>query len=178
MSDKLAPRREKFCQEYVLDLNASAAARRAGYSADSAGSEAARLMQIDAVKARIEELKAERRERLQMDADMLLRRLVDEANADAADLYDENGDLRPMGEWPLIWRQGLVSGFDLETLTDDDGRVMARLKKVRISDRIKRLELLGKHIGVQAFKEQVEHSGKVDVAAHILEARKRAGSTD
>jgi hypothetical protein len=44
--------------------------------------------------------------------------LVDEAEADLADLYDDDGNLLPIHDWPKIWRQGLVQGMDIEELFD------------------------------------------------------------
>lgn len=48
------------------------------------------------------------------------------------------------------------------------------LRKVKISDRLKRIELIGKHIGVQAFKERVEVDATEDLAALLSRARERA----
>ncbi len=99
-----------------------------------------------------------RSERTKIDADWVLTRLTHEAMADLADLYTENGELRPVAEWPLIWRQGLVSGLDV----DEDiqgGTKVGQVTKVRLSDRIRRLELIGKHVNVQAFAERKEIGG-------------------
>ena len=157
MSD-LTAKQARFVEEYLLDLNATQAAIRAGYAESGASVEGARLL----ANAKIGEavaagLKA-RSERTQIDADWVLKRLADEATADIADLYDDNGNLLPPKEWPLIWRQGLVSGFDSEELFEGRGEERTRvgtLRKVKLSDRIRRIELIGKHVGVQAFREKV-----------------------
>ena len=96
-----------------------------------------------------------RSERTQVDADWVLRRLRDEAEADLADLYDKNNSLRPVSEWPEIWRSGLVAS--VESSIAQDG---TRVDKVRLSDRIKRTELIGKHMDVKAFVERKEMTGK------------------
>jgi phage terminase small subunit len=75
------------------------------------------------------------------------------------DLYTEDGRIKPVKDWPLIWRQGLVAGLEVETIGEGAGH----LTKIKLSDRIKRLELIGKHIDVQAFKEKVEHSGAMSI---------------
>ncbi len=47
-------------------------------------------------------------------ADWVLTRLTAEAEADLTDLYAVDGELKPVRDWPLIWRQGLVSGLDVD----------------------------------------------------------------
>ncbi len=89
------------------------------------------------------------------ETDYVLRRLHDEAEADLADIYYENNSLRPVSEWPEISRSGLVAS--METLIAQDG---TRVDKVRLSDRLKRIELIGKHVDVKAFVERKEVTGK------------------
>jgi phage terminase small subunit len=73
----LEPKEEQYCQEYLLDLNQTQAAIRAGYSEASARNLASRLMTKANVLARIAELKAARVERVQVDSDWVLRRLLE-----------------------------------------------------------------------------------------------------
>lgn len=158
----LTPKQERFVSEYLLDLNATQAAIRAGYSERTANEQGARLLAKASVAAAIAEAKAARSERTKIDADWLLRRLADEAEADVADLYNDDGSLKPVKDWPPIWRKGLVAGLDVEEVTIE-GSVVGIIRKLKLSDRTKRLELIGKHVGVQAFKEQVEHTGAMSI---------------
>jgi len=171
----LSPKQERFCQEYLLDLNATQAGIRAGYSPKTAGSQAHDLLKKPEIEARIEELKAERSKRTQIDADWLLRRLAAEAEADVAELYDEHGNLLPVKEWPEIWRKGLVQSIDIEALSNDEGEGGVVVKKIRVSDRIRRLELIGKHVAVQAFQENVNHTGLDALAERLARAKQRSG---
>ena len=82
-----------------------------------------------------------------------------EAEADVADLYGEGGALKPVKEWPLIWRQGLVAGLDINEKFED-GEKTGQVTKIRLSDRIKRIELIGRHVNVQAFVDRKEITGK------------------
>lgn len=91
--------------------------------------------------------------------------------ADLADLYGDDGQLLPVKEWPLIWRQGLVQGIEAEELTHE-GVTMGIVRKVKLSDRVKRIELIGRHVNVQAFKEQLEVT-VTDRAAMLQRARQR-----
>lgn len=150
----LSHRHQRFVDEYIVDLNGTEAAIRAGYSAKSARAQASQLLALPDVQAAVTEAQASRRERTKIDADWVLRRLADEADADLADLYDENGALKPVKDWPTIWRKGLVAGVEVEELREE-GAAVGFVRKVKLSDRIKRIELIGKHVGVQAFREQL-----------------------
>lgn len=190
----LNARRRRFVDEYLIDLNATQAAIRAGYSARTANEQGSRLLAHASVAAAIEKAKAERAERTKVDADWLLKRLSEEATADMADLYDDNGALKPVKEWPLIWRQGLVAGVETETLRPRGSRGTGQWRgqhqdveaggeteeetvvtKVRLSDRVKRLELIGKHIDVQAFREKVEVELTGSLAERLARAKARSG---
>lgn len=154
----LTNRHQRFVDEYIIDLNATQAAIRAGYAPKAANKQAHLLMLRPDVQAAIAEAQASRSERTKIDADWVLRRLVDEAEADMADLLDESGALKPVREWPLIWRKGLVAGLDVEEIRQD-GAVVGVIRKVKMSERHKRTELIGKHVRVQAFNEKVEFTG-------------------
>jgi len=158
----LTPKQAAFVREYLLDLNATQAAIRAGYSAKTAEQQGPRLLGNVGVSAAIMQAQAGRAERLQVDADWVLRRLADEAEADLADLYDEYGGLRPVHDWPPIWRKGLVAGIEAEEIRQD-GSVVGTIRKVKLSDRIKRIELIGKHVNVQAFRENVHNTGAMAI---------------
>lgn len=161
----LNAKQQRFVDEYLVDLNATAAAKRAGYSEKTAYSIGEENLKKPEIAEAIEKAKAARAERTRVDADWLLRRLADEASADLADLYDESGSLKPIADWPLIWRQGLIAGVETATEKsgDEDAKEVSTVRKVKLSDRTRRLELIGRHIDVQAFRDRVEFSGKVNV---------------
>lgn len=150
----LNPQRRRFVEEYLVDLNGTEAAIRAGYSAKSAKAQASQLLAVPEIQAAVSEAQASRSVRTKIDADWVLSRLAEEADADVADLYDESGALKPVKDWPLIWRKGLVAGLDVEEVREE-GVTVAVVRKVKLSDRTKRIELIGKHVGVQAFREQL-----------------------
>jgi phage terminase small subunit len=109
-------------------------------------------------QARIAARQAARTERTDVDSDFVLRRLLAEVNADAADLYGADGQLLPVPQWPEVWRRGLVSTIRTTRLY---GRGAERETEIGVQtdvvlvDRARRLELLGKHIKVNAFAERV-----------------------
>jgi len=170
---ELSDKQQAFVREYLVDLNGTQAAIRAGYSVKTANEQAARLLANVSVSEAVKTALEERAEKTGIDAEWVLRRLALEANADVADIYDDKGGLKPVKDWPLIWRQGLVAGIDAEVT--DTGSI---IHKVKLSDRVKRLEMIGRHVGVQAFKDRVEHDVSDDLASILSKARERAFGND
>lgn len=176
----LTPKQRLFAIEYLRDLNATEAAIRAGYSEKSAAMLGYQLLQIPIVREAIDTEMVDRAKRIKRDADGLLQRLWDEVDADIADLYDADGALKPVREWPMVWRKGLVAGMEIVTIAgaepEEAGEMLegqphggalkrsrkpeARIAKIKLSDRARRLELIGRHHGVQAWKDNV----KTDIA--------------
>lgn len=155
----LTDKQEAFCREYLIDLNATQAAIRAGYSEKTAHEQASRLLAHVNVKKRIQVLMEARKKRIEVNADYVLKRLVDIDQMDVVDILNESGDLKPIKAWPKVWRTTL-SGLDIAAIRLEGAEAL--LKKIKWPDKIKNLELLGKHIAVQAFREQVSnaHTGK------------------
>lgn len=166
----LTDKQEMFCREYLVDLNATQAAIRAGYSEKTANEQGAQNLAKLSIAQRIAELKSERNEAVKVDAEYVLRRLVDIDGMDVLDILLSNGELKPIKEWPKVWRTTL-SGMDVTEMAGDSAGL---LKKIKWPDKVKNLELLGKHVDVQAFKEKVEHSGEISLIDRIQEARRRA----
>lgn len=170
----LTPKQQRFVEEYLVDLNATQAAIRAGYSERNADKQGSELLGKTRVAKAISEAKDQRSEATKIDAEYVLRRLHEENEADLADIYDERtGALKPVHKWPIVWRKGLIQAVDVEEISVGEV-VIGKVKKVKISDRIKRTELIGKHVDVNAFKEQVEVSGTVSIAERMRKARERA----
>lgn len=156
---------QAFCEEYLKDLNATQAAIRAGYSKLSAKQHSQKLLTKPQIAALIAQLKAKRSERVQVDADYVLQRLVAIDQMDVADILDEDGDIRPVSEWPDTWRTSL-SGMDVQELFETEGkkrRMTGLLKKIKWPDKVKNLELLGRHITVGAFKDSIDHNHKGEI---------------
>ncbi|WP_434774121.1 terminase small subunit [Pantoea agglomerans] len=149
----LTDKQEMFCREYLIDLNATQAAIRAGYSEKTSNEQGARLLANVSVQIRISELKAQRNDRIDVDADYVLKRLFEIDQMDVLDILLANGELKPIKDWPKVWRTTL-SGMDV---TEMAGDAAGLLKKIKWPDKVKNLELLGKHVTVQAFKDNVKN---------------------
>ncbi|HHR6116736.1 TPA: terminase small subunit [Providencia alcalifaciens] len=163
----LTDKQEMFCREYLIDLNATQAAIRAGYSEKTANRTASENLSKPDIQLRISELLKKRSDRLQIDADYVLNRLVEIDQMDVLDILHDDGGIKPIHEWPKVWRTSL-SGMDLaEMFESKDGErdLVGIMKKIKWPDKVKNLELLGKHVKVQAFKDKVEHSGGLSVSS-------------
>lgn len=166
-----------FCEYYISDngLNGALAARKAGYSARSSGATAYRLINDPLCQAYIAKLAKERNERLQVDSDYVLRRLYDMDQMDIIDILNDDMSLKSLSEWPKIWRQSL-NGVEIADLFESEGdarKVMGVLKKIKWIDRLKNLELLGKHVEVGAFADRVIEEDAGTLAKRLQAARQR-----
>lgn len=148
----LTDKQEMFCREYLIDLNATQAAIRAGYSEKTANEQGAQNLAKLSIQNRISDLKLQRNEQISIDAGYVLRRLIEIDEMDVLDILLANGELKPIKDWPKVWRTTL-SGMDVTEMSGDDPGF---LKKIKWPDKVKNLELLGKHVTVQAFREQVK----------------------
>lgn len=128
-STRFAARRELFCQEYLKDLNVTAAMIRAGYSAHSASSNSTHIMARADVMARIAELKAQRSGEIKIEASYVLGSLKSIAD-------------RCQQEVPVLDKKGVPTG---EFKFDAAGANKA-------------LELLGKHLGLFIERKAVSEA--------------------
>lgn len=148
---KLTDKQELFAREYLKDLNATQAAIRAGYSEKTAKEVGYENLTKPHVLELVAELKAQRVEQTGIDAAYVLRRLTEIDQMDVLDILLANGELKPIKDWPKVWRTTL-SGMDVVEMASADSAAL--LKKIKWPDKVKNLELLGKHVNVQAFREQ------------------------
>ncbi|ELW9330568.1 terminase small subunit [Citrobacter freundii] len=171
----LTAMQEAYAQEYTkCPDNQTQAAINAGFSPNTAAVKASVMMRDERIQKRIAELMEERNKRLRVSADYVLLRLVEIDQMDVIDILNDDGTLKPIREWPKIWRTTL-SGFDLSStiMNMDETSIETILKKIKWPDKVKNLELIGKHVDVNAFKERLEVSGTVTIADRMAKARRR-----
>lgn len=173
----LTDRVESYCQEYIkCPENQTQAAINAGYSAKTAAKFASQNMRDERVQKRIAELMEERNKRNRVSADYVLMRLVEIDQMDVIDILDDEGGLKPVSQWPKVWRTSL-SAMDINRIRmagkDDEDDIESTLQKIKWPDKVKNLELIGKHVDVNAFKERLEVSGTVTIADQMAKARQR-----
>ena len=166
---------EAYCQSYIkTPENQSQAAIDAGFSPNTAHVKASVMMRDERIQKRIAELMEERNKRNRVSADYVLMRLVEIDQMDVLDILNDDGSLKPIRDWPKIWRTTL-SGFDLSStiMNMNEDSIETILKKIKWPDKVKTLELIGKHGDVNAFKERLEVSGTVTIADRMAAARRR-----
>lgn len=171
----LTAMQEAYCQSYIkTPENQTQAAINAGFSPNTAHVKASVMMRDERIQKRIAELMEERNKRLRVSADYVLLRLVEIDQMDVLDILNDDGTLKPISQWPKIWRTTL-SGFDLSStiMNMDETSIETILKKIKWPDKVKNLELIGKHVDVNAFKERLEVSGTVTIADRMAKARRR-----
>ena len=154
---KLTPRQSMFVKEYLVDLNGTQAAIRAGYSPRTANEQAARLLANVNISEVVQTGMAKRAAKVEINADYVLARLAEIDRMDVLDIMNDDMTLKPVSAWPSSWRRYL-SGFDVAEMKDGQDAIGV-MKKIKWPDKVKNLELLGKHIGVGAFSEKVQLSG-------------------
>ena len=156
--DGLTQKQSRFVHEYLIDLNGKQAAIRAGYSPRTAESQGSTLLRNPKVAEAVQRAMDDRAMRVQETADSVLERLKSEANARISDLYGDDGVLLHPQQWPDVWQMGLVAGVKTQELYEgagEDRKKVGETIEVRFSDRIKRVELIGKHVKVGAFRDKV-----------------------
>lgn len=167
---------EAYCQEYIkCPENQTQAAINAGYSHKTAAKFASQNMRDERVKKRIAELMEERNRRSRISADYVLMRLKEIDELDLADIMNDDLSLKPLSSWPKAWRQ-FLSGVKVAELFEgkgDEKKMIGVLKSIKWPDKVKNLELIGKHVDVNAFKERLEVSGTVTIADRMAKARDR-----
>lgn len=159
----LTEKQRRFVEEYLIDLNATQAAIRSGYSERTANEQGARLLANVSVQEAVRAAQKARSERTGITADRVLSELADMALYDPADLckvrVDGPDDIPKLTE--AVRRCIIGWGWDR------NGKFTLKL-----SPKTPSLELLGRHLGM--FKDRLELSGTVGLADRLAAARKRA----
>lgn len=162
----LTKRQEEFCRQYLIDLNGTQAAIRAGYSTKGAHVQAAQLLSNPKVQSFANKLKADRSARTEITADMVLKEIGRLAFADIRSLFDENGRLLPVHMLPPEVAASIAS-IEVVTSKVPGGEPVdvEHTAKVKFWDKRGSLELLGRHL--KMFTDKIEHSGKIGLESLI-----------
>lgn len=150
MTDK----QERFCEEYLVDLNATQAAIRAGYSNKFANSNVQKLLQNTAIRARIDAALAKQSKRTGVTADRIVRELAKVAFANSQDVVNyDDATIKADAERDDT---AAVASVRVKTIPTKDGDGVER--EVKMHDKLKALELLGRRCGM--FTDNVNLSGE------------------
>lgn len=156
---------KRFCDEYLIDLNATRAYKVAYPNCkkdETANAASSRMLRNVKVQEYISEKQKDIERRTEVTQDMVIKELAKIAFLDIRKLYTENGQLKNIADIDSD-TAGAISS--LETLEEYEGYGDNREKigdtqKVKLLDKTKALELLGRHLGM--FKEKVTIDGNVN----------------
>jgi phage terminase small subunit len=166
------PQWEEACQIYVLEGTTKTEAWAREYPKVAARAypnsqhvQACKLFARPEMKVRVEELGelklSTANSKFEVDAAYVLGRLVDIDRMDVLDIMEDEGSLKPVKEWPMIWRN-FIQQFEIEEVfagRGDERLQIGLLKKIKWPDKVKNLELLGKHIDISAFRVNIGVTG-------------------
>jgi phage terminase small subunit len=155
---ELTDKQKRFCEEYLIDLNATQAAIRAGYSEKTAAVIGNENLIKPYIQAFIQFLQNKRSERTEITADMVVQELAKVGFSNIADylkVFDKEVDLGQdeAGE-PIKETVRDLEIFLTQEVGKDKMAVVSEIKKtkdgisLRLHDKVKALEDLGKHLGV------------------------------
>ena len=152
----MTKKQKLFVEEYLIDLNATQAAIRAGYSPDTAKAIGSENLTKPDIRAQIDKAMAERSKRTGVNADRVVMELAKIAFINAADVI--NAEDATLKDDAVPEDTAAIQSVKVKTFPTKDGEGVER--EIKMADKIKALELLGKHLGM--FKDRVELSGGLD----------------
>ena len=165
---KLAPMQSVFVQEYLIDLNATQAAIRAGYSAKTAEQQGYQLLQKPSVQAAIAARQKEREQRTAVAADRVLLEAARLALFDPRKLFNDDGSPKEITELDDD-TAAAVAGIEVVEQFEGSGKdrvFVGYLKKYRIADKNSALEKLFRHHGLY----ERDNGQKTDPLTSLLHA--------
>ena len=172
---KTSDRYERFAREYVIDLNGKRAAVAAGYSENSAKEQASRLLTKSNVRKRIDRLFSERASRLEIKADRVLEEIARLAFSNIQDFTRLDPEGKPVLDFSDVSRDQYSAVQEIREDatggTGDGERKVVLRTTVKLADKIRSLELLGRHL--KLFTDKVEVTGLEELAERINRIRNR-----
>ena len=149
----MTKKQKRFIEEYLIDLNATQAAIRAGYSPDTAKSIGSENLTKPDIQARIARAMAERSRRTGVNADRVVMELAKIAFVNASEVI--NPETATIREDAAPEDTAAIQSVKVKTFGEDGLE-----REIKMADKLKALELLGKHLGM--FKDKVELSGSLE----------------
>jgi hypothetical protein len=151
MTLNLTPKQQLFCDEYLVDLNATRAALRAGYSAGTAlnGS----LMRLPKIRLYLDEKMGEAAQKAQITKDMVLAELYKIAFGNMGNYFDEHGCIKPMH---LLSEDAKAALWSTSVSDTGSGGTAAAVTKFRLYNKLTALDKIAKHLNL--YKPEVKEA--------------------
>lgn len=160
---ELTPKQEAFCNEYLIDLNATGAAKRAGYSEDTAHSIGWENLRKPEIQSRINQLREIMANGFNITKERIIQEYSRLAFFDIRKIHTVDGAIKPVTDWDED-SAAAVAGIEVyeENMKSDDPNdemVVGKLKKVKIAEKKAALDSLAKILGYNPAEKR-EHTGK------------------
>ena len=156
----MTQKQKRFIEEYLIDLNATQAAIRAGSSPDTAQQTGSENLSKPVIRAQIDRAMAERSKRTGVNAERVVQELAKIAFVNAAEVIDPK--TATVKEDALPEDTAAIQSVKVKTFGEDGLE-----REIKMADKLKALELLGKHLGM--FKDSIELSGGLDTEKSKLD---------
>ena len=180
---KLTEKQKRFCDEYLIDLNATQAAIRAGYSPKGMNKRVTRMMANEGIMNYIQQHMKDREKRTEITQDKVLKELAAIAFSNGSNYakvvekkaYNEKGEPIIDEETGQQLTYKVVDMVLTDDLSDIDKKAIASIKRgkngieVSTCDKVRALELLGKHLGMFTNKVEVDGVQQVQIVDDIDE---------
>ena len=153
----LTDKQRVWCDEYIIDFNATQAALRAGYSPDSIKQIGTENLSKPLLQQRIAKIMQDRSKRTEITQDRVLLEIARLAFSDPRTAFDENDNLLPIHKWPDSTAASIKSIKITEVKTKDD-EPETYLKEIQFWDKVKSMELAAKHLGMLTDRIKVDHT--------------------
>lgn len=172
---KLTPKQERFVAEYLVDLNATQAAIRAGYSPKDADVQGPRLLGNVGIAAAVAKAKEKRNARVEITQDRVLEELAILAFSDVTHyVVDDAGYVKLADDAPPGANRA-ISSIKRHINMDDKGNTLVDAE-IKLWDKPGPLKLAGRHVGL--FPDRIEVTGKdggpIETRGEMTSAERRA----
>ncbi len=167
---ELTHKQALFAREYLVDLNGTQAAIRAGYSKKTAASQAERLLRNVEIQRFVQAGMDKRAGAIEISATRVLQEIAKMAFFDPRKLLNDDGSPKKISELDDETAMA-VAGMEIVTKGNDDVG-FADILKIKLTDKTKNLELLGRHL--KLFTDKVELDVGGELAQRMKEARERS----
>ena len=167
---KLTPKQARFVEEYLVDLNATQAAIRAGYSEQTARAIGYENLTKPDIQKAITAAREKQQQRTEITADRVLEEYAKIAFFDPRKLFTADGGVKPPEQWDDDVA-AVIGALDVVEI-GDNGEMIGRVKKLKLIDKKGALDSIGRHLGM--FVDRTELSGRDGEAIVISDAERSA----
>lgn len=173
MTANLTDRQQRFVDEYLIDLNATQAAIRAGYSARTANEQGAQLLAKLSVAEAVARAKAERSGRLGITAERVLEELAALGFAKLSDFAHWDTDSFELTDSDQIDARAVLAVTQkTTTMTSDSGDIIIKRERgIKLHDKVATLKLIGQHIGMFPERHELSGPGGADIVVRARDYR-------